>query len=256
MAAQYPSADVFQSVKKDAEIAADDALRDLKSYFNSKAPPSARRRLTALAADRSKYRSNDPPNYHIDDTLADLRMWASEFMARMATTWPDALSDVSEIGMLRDILELLEAPSEFRSKVRDAFIRSELDLHRNFFDRIEARPLTDEQCKAVIVDEQRNLVVAAAGSGKTSVIVAKTAWLVHRGYRKPSELLLLAFAQDARNEMEERIGRRLGAAAHGVTVRTFHGLGMEIIGDAEGTRPALARSAEDRWAFFGQLKGT
>ena len=255
MAAQYPSADVFQSVKKDAEIAADDALRDLKSYFNSKAPPSARRRLTALAADRSKYRSNDPPNYHIDDTLADLRTWASEFMARMAATWPDALSDVPEIRMLRDILEILEAPSEFRSKVRDAFIRSELALHRNFFDSIEARPLTDEQCKAVIVDEQRNLVVAAAGSGKTSVLVAKAAWLIHKECRKPWELLLLAFARDARNEMEERIGKHLGAAAHGVTVQTFHGLGMDIIGDAEGRRPALARAAEDHLALGGQIKG-
>ena len=255
MAAQYPSADVFQSVKKDAEIAADDALRDLKSYFNSKAPPSARRRLTALAADRSKYRSNDPPNYHIDDTLADLRMWAYEFMARMATTWPDALSDVSEISMLRDILELLEAPSEFRSKVRDAFIRNELVRSRELFDRIDARPLTDEQRRAVVIDERRNLVVAAAGSGKTSVIAAKAGWLVRRGFRKPSELLLLAFARDARDEMQERIDRRLGDAAHGATVRTFHSLGMAIVGEVEGRRPALARSAESDLALLDQLKG-
>ena len=108
-------------------------------------------------------------------------------------------------------------------------------VSRNLFDRIEARPLTDEQRKAVVVDERRNLVVAAAGSGKTSVIVAKAGWLVRRRYRKPSELLLLAFARDARNEMEERIHTRLGAAsARGVTVRTFHCLGMAIIGDAEG----------------------
>ena len=104
----------------------------------------------------------------------------------------------------------------------------------DLFDRIEARPLTDEQRKAVVVDERCNLVVAAAGSGKTSVIVAKAGWLVRRGYRKPSELLLLAFARDARNEMEERIRKRLGAVARGVTVRTFHSLGMAIIGEAEG----------------------
>ena len=108
----------------------------------------------------------------------------------------------------------------------------------------------------MVVDEKRNLVVAAAGSGKTSVIVAKAGWLVRRGYRKPSELLLLAFARDARNEMEERVRARLGAgAAKGVTVRTFHSLGMAIIGEAEGKRPALARSAENDRALFDVLKG-
>ena len=49
---------------------------------------------------------------------------------------------------------------------------------------------------------------------------------------------------------------RLGAnAARGVTVRTFHILGMAIIGDAEGKRPALARSAENDRALFDLLKG-
>ena len=46
-----------------------------------------------------------------------------------------------------------------------------------------------------------------------------------------------------RNEMEERVRKRLGAAtARCITVRTYHSLGMAIIGDAEGKRPALARS--------------
>ena len=97
-----------------------------------------------------------------------------------------------------------------------------------------------------MIDERRNLVVAAAGSGKTSVIVAKTGWLVGKGFRKPSELLLLAFARDARREMEERMDERLGTAvARAVTVRTFHSLGMAIIGEAEGKRPSLAATAEN-----------
>ena len=126
---------------------------------------------------------------------------------------------------------------------------------REFFDRIEARPLTDEQRRTVVVDEDRNLVVAAAGSGKTSVIVAKAGWLLHRGYRRPSELLLLAFAKDARNEMEVRVRERLGdEAAAGMTVRTFHSLGMAIIGEAEGRRPALAKAAEDEKALIDLLK--
>ena len=139
---------------------------------------------------------------------------------------------------------------------RSPAISNELVRSRALFDRIETRPLTAEQRKAVVVDERCNLVVAAAGSGKTSVIVAKAGWLLRRRYRRPSELLLLAFARDARKEMEDRIRARLGAAtARGVTVRTFHSLGMAIIGKAEGKCPALAPAAENEQARFDLLKG-
>ena len=131
----------------------------------------------------------------------------------------------------------------------------ELERSREFLDRVEARPLTDEQRRAVVVDEGRNLVIAAAGSGKTSVIVAKAGWLLHRGYRRSSELLLLAFARDAQGEMEQRVRKRLGEEmARGIAVRTFHSLGMSIIGDAEGKRPTLAKVAEDEKALFDLLK--
>ena len=198
----------------------------------------------------------DPPNYLDADAVGDLARDAQAVAGGFAARWPDALSDVPEFRMLRGILEFLEGPEEARSKANEAFVANELARSRELFDRIEARPLTDEQRKAVVVDEKRNLVVAAAGSGKTSVIVAKAGWLVRRGYRKPSELLMLAFARDARNEMEERVRARLGAgAAKGVTVRTFHSLGMAIIGEAEGKRPALARTAESDRALFDVLKG-
>ena len=207
---------------------------------------SVRDRLAELA---------DPPGYVHSDTIRNLAQDAQAAAGGLAGDWPDALSDAPEFRMLRSILEFLDAPEKARSKANETFVSNELDRSRDLFDRIEARPLTDEQRRAVVVDERRNLVVAAAGSGKTSVIVAKAGWLVRRGYRKPSELLLLAFARDARNEMEERIRARLRAgAAKEVTVRTFHSLGMAIIGEAEGKRPALARTAESDRALFDVLK--
>ena len=69
-------------------------------------------------------------------------------------------------------------------------------------------------------------------------------------------MLLLAFARDARNEMEQRIRTRLGAAtAQGLRVRTFHSLGLEIIGETEGRRPALSAAAESDRALFNLLEG-
>ncbi len=198
----------------------------------------------------------DPQKYVSTDFIRDLMHDAEKAAGGLAAHWPDSLSNAPEIRMLKEIVEFLHAPEDARAKANEAFVANELVRSRALFDRIEARPLTEEQRKAVVVDESRNLVVAAAGSGKTSVIVAKAGWLIRRGYRRPSELLLLAFARDARNEMVERIGTRLGAAtARGVTVRTFHSLGMAVTGEAEGKRPTLARTAENDRALFDLLKG-
>ena len=198
----------------------------------------------------------EPRRYVARSVFRELERDARDVAGEMASRWPDSLSTAPEIRILKAIRDLVENPDVFRARANKAFAESELSRSRAFFDRVEARPLTDEQRRAVVVDEDRNLVVAAAGSGKTSVIVAKAGWLAKRGYRRPSELLLLAFATDARNELKERIRGRLGhEVANSVTVRTFHGLGMSIIGKAEGRRPSLAREAEDPAALLDLLKG-
>ena len=207
---------------------------------------SVHERLVALAA---------PSQYLTDNIFRGLAGDARTVGGRFAARWPVALSDTPEIRMLRGILKFLQAPGDARANANQTFVASELVRSREFFDRVESRPLTGEQRKAVVVDESRNLVVAAAGSGKTSVIVAKAGWLVRRMGRKPSELLLLAFARDARKEMEERLRNRLGArVADDMTVCTFHSLGLRIIGEAEGKRPALAETAENDRALFDRLK--
>ena len=198
----------------------------------------------------------DPPAYLRLSTFNALRHDAESIAGQFTTHWPNTLSDTPEIQRFRTILDFLQDPEHFRMKANATFIANELDRSQELFDRIEKRPLTEEQRKAVVVDDDRNLVIAAAGSGKTSVIAAKAGWLLHRGYRRPSELLLLAFARDARQEMEERILKRLGGdIAQDITVSTFHSLGLEIIGKVEGQRPAIARVAQDDRAFIHQLKG-
>ena len=198
----------------------------------------------------------NPPSYTTHRMLSDLRRDTEAVTVGLPSHWPDTLSNTAELLMLRELRSFLHDPASLRAKANQTYVANELIRSREFFDSVEARPLTDEQRRAVVVDEHRNLVVAAAGSGKTSVIVAKAGWLVHRGYRRPSELLLLAFAKDAQKEMEGRIRTRLGSEEfRGITARTFHGLGMSIIGEAEGKRPTLARVAEDNRALLDLLRG-
>ena len=208
---------------------------------------SVRNRLDAIV---------HPARYVTFDAVHDLEHAARTVVSGLAGRCPKALSDTPGVAVLGEVLGFLAAPQDVRARANEAFIANELVRSHELFDRIEAHPLTQEQRKAVVVDERRNLVIAAAGSGKTSVIVAKAAWLVQRGFQRPSQLLLLAFARAARDEMEERLRTRPGTAkANGLTVRTFHGLGVAIIGEANGRCPSLAAVADDDLALLDQLKG-
>ncbi|MCA8836486.1 MAG: UvrD-helicase domain-containing protein, partial [Proteobacteria bacterium] len=67
--------------------------------------------------------------------------------------------------------------------------RRELERYKEFFDTVEETPLTIQQRQAIIADGKRTLVIAGAGTGKTSVIIAKIGYLIKSGKCKPEELL-------------------------------------------------------------------
>jgi DNA helicase-4 len=120
--------------------------------------------------------------------------------------------------------------------------KRQLKRFKQFFDSVESQPLTELQRRSVILDERRNLVVAGAGTGKTSVIVAKAGYLVESGKCKPEDILLLAYNTDAAKELAERCKHRLGVE---IQASTFHALGNQIIGAVEPVVPTLSRLAQD-----------
>lgn len=142
-------------------------------------------------------------------------------------------------------------PRRARDNGITTFVTAELDRWKDFFDTIESKPLTPEQRLSVVVDEDATLVLAGAGSGKTSVITAKAAYLVKAGIRQPEEILLLAFAKNAAAEMSERVEARSGVP---IVARTFHAIAYDIIGIVEGSKPALADHATDDTAFSNLIK--
>ncbi len=169
--------------------------------------------------------------------------------------WPEQLDAEPAVQSAKCIRSFLVDPEAVRERANRIFLTGELERSRGFLNRVETRPLTEEQRRAVCVDDDRNLVVAAAGSGKTSVMVAKAGWIVERGDRPPEGLLLLAFARNARDELAQRVEQRLGAGVAGtMSLHTFHSLGLSIIGKVEGRLPSLARVAEDNRALLDLLK--
>ncbi|MGV7196895.1 UvrD-helicase domain-containing protein [Xanthomonas axonopodis] len=124
----------------------------------------------------------------------------------------------------------------------------ELTLAKDLLDRVESKPLTEEQARAVICFDNRVQVVASAGSGKTSTMVAKAAYAITRGFIEPQRMVMLAFNTDAATELKERAARsfeRLGMLDTEVEAKTFHALGLAIIGEATGRKLSVPKWARD-----------
>lgn len=148
-----------------------------------------------------------------------------------------------ENQLIELIRPFLEKGYEHIAKINDAYIQFQLKKYRDYFDRVESNPLTGKQRKACVIDEQHNLVLAGAGTGKTSTMIGRAGYLLKSGLAAPDQILMLAYANKAAKEMEERIHARLGIST--LTVKTFHSLGKQIITDVEGTVPAIDKMAED-----------
>ena len=90
--------------------------------------------------------------------------------------------------------------------------------------------LNPQQRAAVAHCDGPLLVLAGAGSGKTRVIVEKIAHLI-ASHRYPAKrIAAITFTNKAAKEMRERVGRRIkGDAADGLTICTFHALGLKIL---------------------------
>ena len=89
--------------------------------------------------------------------------------------------------------------------------------------------LDDDQRAAVEHCDGPLLVVAGAGTGKTTVIARRIAHLVTTGRARPSEILALTFNDKAAAEMQERVDLLVPYGYSDVRVATFHAFGEEVL---------------------------
>lgn len=91
--------------------------------------------------------------------------------------------------------------------------------------------LNPSQRKAVLHKNGPCLIIAGAGTGKTSVITKKIAYIITKKWAMPSEILALTFTDKAAGEMEERVDTLVPYGYTDMWISTFHAFGDRVLRD-------------------------
>ncbi len=105
-------------------------------------------------------------------------------------------------------------------KVNKEFINKNIIREIKFNDVV----LDNDQKEAIYTDEINTLVLAGAGSGKTTTIIGKIKYLIEEKNIKENEILCISFTNDSVNDLKDRI-------IYNIDIFTFHKLALEIIHD-------------------------
>ncbi|WP_210080556.1 DNA helicase IV [Pantoea endophytica] len=170
-----------------------------------------------------------------------------EIITRQFSALPLPLARIAEFDNCRERWEfcqqwLEQGEAAIRQRNRQWTSKILSDYHE-FFSTVETTPLNPSQCEAVVNGEDALLVLAGAGSGKTSVLVARAGWLLKRKLAQADQILLLAFGRQAAEEMNDRIQTRLGESA--IQARTFHALALHIIREGSNKQPVISKLESD-----------
>ena len=149
-------------------------------------------------------------------------------------------------------LNFIQYSEKLSNSANEVFVENEMKAFEVFFDTVEKNPLTPAQRLSCVTNEDNNLVLAGAGTGKTSTMIGRAGYLIASGQAIPDEILMLAYARKAAGEMQERQNVRLRPliSAGTPTIKTFHAIGLEIIRNVEGKKPAISSMVEDDREFL------
>ena len=120
---------------------------------------------------------------------------------------------------------------EKRKKHNQEYIKQELEKKNEYFNNMFINidkniKLDEQQRKIILTDEDNLMVIAGAGTGKTTTITAKVNYLIKHKSIKEDEILIITFTNKAVQELKNRINKEF---KHNIKIQTFHKLGYQII---------------------------
>lgn len=142
----------------------------------------------------------------------------------------------------RSVLEFLKKFSTIKEDVHQHNLKLaeklSIDVGRRI-NSVEGRDLDKQQLTSIAMDVNTRLVIAGAGTGKTTTIIGLVKELLITEKAQPEEILLLSFTNASVNELKERIFRETSKR---IDTTTFHRLGLKIIASARGKVPNVSHT--------------
>ena len=146
---------------------------------------------------------------------------------------------------LQDLLRRSDKIRRVLGEHNESYVQRSRTEHASLLvDQLKA---DEAQQRAIVRDDERNLVIAGAGSGKTRMIVGRIRFLLER-HVPPSAILAVTFTNKATEEMQNRLAQMgvplAGHGTEGVTVSTLHALGKRAV---QASFPDPISVGDDRW---------
>lgn len=168
---------------------------------------------------------NDYPQYLQLDERKKYMKKARSMMSKIRSKWYLFSSKRSiYLESLNTVLNLFQT-------YKEDYIQHQKQKHTDFFSGREfndSHVLNSEQIRAILINERVNLLVAGPGSGKTRVILDRVGFYHLKCGVPQDKILILAFNGSAAAEIRSRIHAKYGMDE--IEIRTFHSLGMRILG--------------------------
>jgi len=109
---------------------------------------------------------------------------------------------------------------------------------RKIVGAVEGRQLDNQQMTCIVKPAHNHLVIAGAGTGKTTTIIGKVKYLLNSGKCKPEDILVLSYTNASATEMSGRINNEAHCM---IAASTFHKLGLDIISKVNGKVPKITK---------------
>ncbi len=162
------------------------------------------------------------------------RTWNSLPMERMRLTkgFSPTIRKIADLSETEAILP--RQIQQHNNRVAEKRAQMAYDLIGN----VEGRKLDSQQLNCIVKKAHNHLVIAGAGTGKTTTVVGKIKYLLRSKQCTPADILVLSFTNASAAEMKQRIQMETRTQ---IEASTFHKLGLNIITKTNGIMPKITQ---------------
>lgn len=178
------------------------------------------------------------------DSSAEV-LWHNQYHSLIIDAEPSNIKKFKKTSQYNTLCskqsELFDTVRSLSHRIRqhnDRILSTKVQSARLLIGNVEGRELDQQQLACIVKEYHNHLVIAGAGTGKTTTIVGKVKYLLKSSTCSPEDILVLSFTNASASEIRARLSAETG---HSISALTFHKLGLNIISQVDGIVPKITK---------------